>query len=375
MDSVGVSIPSYNQIDHSASTLIGGASPASPASYAGGEPGGLPHYKDFLAKSSGEHYFALLKEYRAVAACGNTAVEGQCLGSDAHKFLKVLRCGREWCQTCGHRGSDTHMRRYSRIIPKVRQMSSMGYFVLQWPLAERDGLRDKASLSRMGIKVAKLFKALGYDRGIRSWDWFGDPKCPWCGYAGKLQNWRDQSQSLYVCARGHEFMLSEVRAGDMRWNPHLNILVDGQYLTKDKLQAVKDFLRVRLGSDSLIVNYSYVSESDEARIPKMLHHARYSVKPTFLRWDWEPGMLLELRGIRSTFYWGHWDGPAAWDIPVVDDAEFALTDVVALQSGSCPECSGSIRWGGVSFLGNLGLRGFVPVGAGYFMFVGSDPPA
>ncbi len=98
-------------------------------------------------------------------------------------------------------------------------MRDMGYFVIEWPVTSRPGLRSKQALADMGKRVKGAFQALGYSRGLRRWHYFGE--------------------------RGNGF------------NPHINVLVESAYLSKQRLENIKAYLRLVLGVPDLIVNYSY----------------------------------------------------------------------------------------------------------------------
>lgn len=335
----------------------------------------LASYKDFLDKSrvgvgyvvgvgySSVGFNVLQHEYRAMQSCQNTAIQGSCGGG--HAFLKVLSCGREYCPTCGLKGSDVHMQRYARIIPRMAHFASVGYFVIQWPVAARPGLRSRDVLSAVGSQVAKVFKKLGFARGIRTWDWFGDPKCPWCGAPGSLMDRRDPVAG-YRCKYGHEFELDQVRDGAMQFNPHLNVLVEGAYLDRAGLAHIKEVLREALGQSELIVHYEYVGADDPARIAKMLHMARYVVKPSFLRLSWDWGLAAILKGVRSIFYWGTWKDEPVWALEEVQDAE-SLASVVMLEGGNCPACGSGVTWAGIVVMSAELMRGYVALGGGYWM--------
>lgn len=379
-----VSSSVYRNDFQNASGQMGDSGKASPR-----ERGGLRQrrhflfrYKDFLDKSrakvgafvAGLGFSTVVldlvqHEVKAVQMCGNTALKGEC--DTGHQFLKVVRCGREFCPTCGHKGSDIHMQRYSRIVPKIQQMEEMGYFVIQWPVSFREAMREKQVLADIGSRVGKLFKQMGYERGIRTWDWFGDPKCPYCAGPGMLLAWRDQDNTVYKCKKGHEFTLGEVRSDWMRFNPHLNVLIEEGFLERDRLEAIKKFLRGHLGVPDLIVNYHYVAEDDPRRVGRMLHHARYVVKPTFLNLEWDPALVGVLKGIRSVFYWGRWKKGLVWELPVVDEGDFHLSSVVSLQRGVCPACFSAVKWHGLMVMSAGVMAGYVAVGAGYWMLESS----
>ncbi|GAI60446.1 unnamed protein product, partial [marine sediment metagenome] len=169
----------------------------------------------------------------------------------------------------------------ARLLPKLQQISSLGYFVIEWPdryryLAER-GLnpdpedavgwcRNKQDLRAtttavvevLGGKASNHHGRVGgwFKRGLVRWHWFGD-KLP-----GK-------------------------------WNPHLNVLVDAARLEPQRLEAIKAELRAALHVPDLIVHYSYCST-----LGQMLQTLRYIARATFRDYAWDPYMAHELWNFR-----------------------------------------------------------------------------
>src|SRR5690606_31199276 len=117
-------------------------------------------YKDSLAKS-------LLPGH--VVGCGSAVLWGHAEGQG---YGKRLYCQREWCPTCGTNRSDAHNRRYARMIPRVQQFSSMGYWVIQFPLSVRHRVRDRNTWRKVARAVVGVLKEW-YPRGLRRWHWFG----------------------------------------------------------------------------------------------------------------------------------------------------------------------------------------------------------
>lgn len=323
----------------------------------------LSSFLDFLQVSLDDFQNFSTHEAKALASCGDSMIFGTC--STGHEFGKVVVCGRQWCSRCGRHGSERHMQRFARILPKIQQFQSMGMFVVQLPLALRSRFRDKESLKKFSSIVARHLKGLGFSRGIYTWDFFGDPKCPSCLRPGKPVKSDGVDTSFRRCPVGHTFHLDSVRSESMGWNPHLNILVEAEILAPEVLSVFKEGLAVAFGSP-LIVNYHYVSRADEKRIPKMLHHARYATKPTFYSLDWDFEAAVAIRGMRSVGYWGTWKGEPAWELEEKEGSE-GLSAVVALEKGVCPVCSAGIVWGGIVRASRyIEVYGWAAVGGGVF---------
>lgn len=315
-----------------------------------------PRYKDCVAKRCGLSLReALSPEFdsgshplrpgdlarKGPLSCGAYMQEGMC--SSGTRYVKYVRCGREWCPTCGRDDSEYHRRRLARWMDKLRQFSSMGYLVIEWPLEARGGLRSVTALRQSWARVKRVLRAHGYVRGLGRWHWFGDPRCPaGCCPTGtrNLPVERDDG-SLWCPVCGLVFAMAEAR---VRWNPHLNVLIDGGYL--EDLEALKRALREALGEPALIVNYGYVDEP--ARI---LHRARYVLRSTFRAWEWAPEMADMLTGFHTTLWWGagQWDKPPVWDLDSEAGAEETpALEVQLLEHGVCPCCQGRLRWHGVT---------------------------
>jgi len=227
--------------------------------------------------------------------CGRSAVVGVC--EHGHLWAQPISCGREWCPVCGQDGSASHMRRMARWLPKVRQMVSVGYFVVTFPDRLLDSL-DPARMAGIGRKVAAVMKRLGFSRGLRRWHFFGDKS--------------------------------------RRWRPHLNVLVDAAFIPRDRLESIKEALRDAVGVPEAVINYSF-----KVGPRRILHLIRYVARATFRDWRWAPRKAQALRGFRNTSWWGQkeWHRPAVWDIPREELGE--LADLVA---GRCPDCGTPIDW-------------------------------
>lgn len=236
----------------------------------------------------------LLKPLRS---CRHVAVTGEC---PAGKWQKILVCGREWCPHCGRKDSERHMQRYARWLPRVQQVMSAGYWVVTVPKSHRDALRWPSELTRVRGIVKRVLKAEGFSRGVMRWHFAGD-KHP------------------------------------EAWHPHLNVLVPGGKLSKDRLESTKSALREALDWPEAVIHYSY--RSGPARL---CHVARYITRPT---WgggpEWETEVAERMHGWRNDCWFGRWDGPTLWSL--TGDGE--VGELVELEKGICPCCRERIRWG------------------------------
>ncbi len=256
-------------------------------------------------------------------ACGKWAVVAECSSGESH-FAKKLYCGKEWCPVCGEDNSAAHKRRQARLLPKVQQMSQLGYFVIEWPEVYRyigewgfnpdpedavgwcynkKDLRGTTT-AIVGVLAGKRMGRRGrvggyFKRGIPRWHWFGD-KLP-----GK-------------------------------WNPHLNVFVDGGHLEPELLETIKAELRAALNVPDLIVHYSYCDTPGQ-----MVQKVRYLTRATFRNYDWNPYMANELWGFRNIRWWGNWKAEPVWELKQAEaqGEDIAGLEVVSkLQDGLCPDC-------------------------------------
>jgi len=278
-------------------------------------------YKDSIANP------ATIKK----TTCGIWAVVSEC-STGLHHFAKKLVCGKEWCEICGADGSAAHKRRQARILPKLQQVSRLGYFVIEFPDVYRhigrrglapdlDGgeyvkgwcysktdLQDttKAIIEVLaGYRLGRRGRVGGYfPRGLGRWHWFGEKR------PGKL-------------------------------NPHFNVLVDGGRLAPERLEAIKAELRCVLHCPDLIVHYSYFDKPGQ-----IVQKGRYVTRATFLNIGWDPYMASELWNFRNMRWFGSWKSEPAWDL---NEAEAegedidGLQAVSSLQDGICPDCGQPLK--------------------------------
>jgi len=294
-------------------------------------------YRDSLAKRS---FFDDEEEYllnKLTTKCPGYWIPG--FDDTGNRYAMELFCGREWCPVCGKKNSKMHLRRFARLLPRAMQMPKIGYFVIEWELASRHKLRNKKAISRIGIKIRKEFKAMGYNRGLSRWHWFGEKT--------------------------------------NKYNPHLNVLVDGMFIPDSRLEGIKSRLKSLLNEPNLIVNYSYRKSPGE-----MVHTLKYITRPTFLDAHWDIPIALELRGFRNQSWWGsgNWSGELVWSLEdLTGEAKKEVINmdykaIESLQAGISPKTGGKITWGKalpIGILDNIPKR---DLGAGYYELEPVRPP-
>ena len=113
-----------------------------------------------------------------------------------------------------------------------------------------------------------------------------------CGRRGRVGGYFERG-----LVRWHWY--GEKRPG--KWNPHLNVLVDGGHLDKKVLKNIKAELRSTLNVPDLIVHYSYFDKPGQ-----IVQKARYVTRATFTNESWNYYMANELYNFRNMRWWGKW---------------------------------------------------------------------
>jgi len=264
-------------------------------------------------------------------------IAGEC--ENGHRFAKELVCGKEFCSVCGEDGSVAHLRRFARWLPKIQQMGQLGYFVFTIPEELRSKYRTKKALSGLGHQVQELLKGFGYSRGLRRWHWFGDKST--------------------------------------KYNPHLNVLVDGGWMSPKKLKAINRAYASLVGAAVIDIKYRYRLSPG-----KMVHSLKYVTRATFRDYELDLEMALELRGFRNMVVWGRgqWDGEAAWSLDELSgkaEAEVEGLDIEAIEAlveKRCPVCGEAVVWGEALPIGLLNMVDKTPLGAGYWRLTDNKSP-
>ncbi|GAI27110.1 unnamed protein product, partial [marine sediment metagenome] len=221
------------------------------------------------------------------------------------------------------------------------QMKGLGYYVFTIPSELRHNYRKRVCvrnkdgsarwvhpLAGLGRDIQKLLKARGYSRGLRRWHFFGDKSS--------------------------------------KYNPHLNVLVDGGRISKRQLRVIKRDYAALLGVPMAVVHYQYRQTPGET-----VHSLKYVLRSTFRDWRWDAELANELHGFRNQLWWGsgRWDDEPVWSMGDIEGADAQDLDTVAvesLESGLCPQCGQPVSWSRalpVAVLESMERRS---LGAGYY---------
>jgi len=271
-----------------------------------------PYYPEVLAQTgtSPANLHQLAPPCRSWGHMGTCEAEG-------HTVAHELICNREWCSSelCGGINGAAHQRRKAKWYPKARQMEIIGRFVITLPVELRKNYRTKATLGRLGIAFKRMFQRHGFERGLRRWHFFGED---------------------------HKDFISSGEAP--RYHPHIETLVDGRYMSKTDLDAVKDSVGAILGIERGKVNmhYQYAHRRDTGR---KCHFISYALRPTFANWEWDEELAHEFIGFRNAMGWGKWEGEPVWDMPKDSDGpDMPSRELMAIQAGYCPLDGSRISW-------------------------------
>lgn len=253
-----------------------------------------------------------LKPFNFLPACSMGFVKGECEGG--HHFAKLLLCGKEWCPDCGADGSAVHKRRISRWWGKVMSMEQMGYLVLTVPPQIRESFKNQVVLSAFRTYVKRYLQRQGYERGLVRYHWAGDD--------GKI------------------------------WHPHLNILLEGGFMSPKEMRALKRDLgryfkkmfpqSLKGKTPKINAWYSYANPKAEGFERHKIHKLKYILRSTLTKIDVvrnakDKELAKVLKGFRTTSTWGKWP----------KDKE-NTSELAALESGKCPhkECCKPLKWEG-----------------------------
>lgn len=311
-----------------------------------------------------------------VEGCGTWAAVGSCTSCHT-RLAKSMSCGREWCPTCGERSSSTHLQRIERWMPKLQQMSAIGYLVIESRVAYRDELRDVSELRRARRRIMGVIKDEGILRGLGRWHYFGDPACPHCRVAKGHPKELERRGDLWTCSRcGFSARTDDLK---MQYLPHINLLFDGYFMPPERLAALRERIR-KADKRFYLAHYSYArlarteglvgqmleqaERQNRKTIGKFRHWAHYVTRATFLSVKWAPEIADTLTETRfhTTWAWGganRWQDPLQWGNEPTDEA------------GGCPLCHGHIQWDRVDLVQNV-LFGAAVVSAGLWILLPPD---
>jgi hypothetical protein len=329
------------------------------------------------------------KRIKHLGKCPEYAVLGH--DSAGHRFRKDIYCGLEWCPICGQKDSSSHNRRFASWLPKVQQLKTVGYFVIEFPLKDRERFHSKTKLETAGKIITSVLKGeteieqrrklnheilrspdlvkirrRWFSLGLRRWHFFGDPP-------------KSVSESIERLAGVKQLPLSDDFV-KMTYNPHVNVLVNAGFIPEKKLDYIKAMLRAALSCPDLIVNYSFADSPGH-----IVDLVKYVTRATFLNIHWDEFLAGNLYGFRNMRSWGKWEiervnqstgeiiSPAAWsltDLKSEAKKEIGDLDIASIHSlgeSRCPIDGLLISWTKPELIRALCPEDIlVDYGAGYY---------
>ncbi len=233
--------------------------------------------------------------------CGSQCIVGE--DEDGNGIIIRSACGREWCPDCR---LIAHRRRISRVLPHLFQLDWMGYGVITFPLEVRLIMRDPSVLTSQAKKLRKLLRKQGYRKVYTRWHLFG-------------------------------------KHGE-KYHPHLNVLLDGGYLSPEELARLKDKIRRKLLKRSIArrIKKDLVIYYDYTRDAKLkMHWVKYVTKASFTDRAWDEPLADALYGFHNGCFAGTWDDPPKWHLTGTDKKFNAL---LSIRKGIHPVSGKPIVW-------------------------------
>lgn len=252
----------------------------------------------------GQAYFKALYESGQQTTCSPGMLTGYCK-TKGHAYLQSTTCGREYCPDCGKDGSPIHARRLNRWIPKVKNLTKVGYLVVTIPEELKKDFHNRLLLRDFRMLLRKKLVRMGYKRGLMRWHYFGD-----CGACN--------GQGCDTC---------EGTGAGRKWNPHLNVILEQGYINdlenstfRNELKSwLSQFFKRLNGGTPCAVNFNFSYATTENEIA---HLVKYVTRSTFRIYQAPTAKLLYR--FCSTSSWGKFT-------PVITTDE-------ALDNNVCPIC-------------------------------------
>lgn len=96
--------------------------------------------------------------------------------SATNKFHKLVFCGKEWCKCCGSYLSPTHVRRITRVWPRVFRglQGTVNYFVITIPMNLRVYMNKEGLNKFRKYWIQKIKREFPGARGFSRFHWAGD---------------------------------------------------------------------------------------------------------------------------------------------------------------------------------------------------------
>jgi len=256
----------------------------------------------------------MIKEKERILCPDAVFLYGRCENCDKGVFLMGGGCDKEVCPACGQVGSGGHLKRYKRWIGKalwmLKEYEAVGYMVVTLP--NEYWKRDREFLKKFRRYIIRKLGREGIKVGKVRYHWAGD-----------------RNKCFY---------------------PHLNILMAGGWLDKERLEGIKEDVAKRLKFDGgkVVIDYHYTKN-----IGKIRHWVWYITRPTLLLIEDEEERLEVweecVKNFRNDVEWGR---PKSIELAKDKEDLKILKEAlpveeykkICLLNNVCPYCGGKIRW-------------------------------
>jgi hypothetical protein len=206
---------------------------------------------EYLPNHQGGKPFAEDVAEAAVAKCVRSYLRGK---YESATYYRGVQCGREWCVTCGAKGSISHRRRVHRVRNKLFTFGDVGYTVFTMPKCYWNYC-GKDELSYLNSFLTRMLKR---ELGSATFDCQGETRWHWAGEDG------------------------------IRYFPHLNVIHNTAFIDADKLKRLRLLwsrcVKRCFKASKLIpcvVNHSYIKASEPDHDIYLSHLIKYVMRATY----------------------------------------------------------------------------------------------
>jgi hypothetical protein len=209
----------------------------------------------------------------AVGACARKYLECELPSGD--KIYKAMYCGRDWCPTCGKRGSVVHRRRVGRLWHRWLTFKQWGYFVFTIAPEQRPYI-NRDVLDKLATYLKRKFQAEGFEHGFERWHWAGED--------------------------------------GTTWKPHINLILERGAIGRTREDFIRIMAQYREDWAQALVRIAgcpYVAGQVHyewaKKISKAVHWLKYIYRPTYSGSD--VSVINTINGFRNSRTWGKFAKP------------------------------------------------------------------
>lgn len=273
--------------------------------------------------------------------CPGYFMTGEC--SQGHQFATLIHCEKEWCPVCSEKGSTHHRKKVGKWLPKAQSYGSMGYWVFTIPEKIRWKYKTKRALSDLSSRIVNGDKSRHIEGVLKQQQ----------GYTNGFLRWH---------------FYSEMQPG--KYNPHLNVIVEGGFISLKKIEKIRKAWAKILGCKVVNIDYGY-----KTTVAEKTACLQYVTRSTFLNEQWDEKLAHELYGFRNMRVFGKFSGEIKWELGMETEKEVVTRK---LDNSICPVCGELIEWNGgvgdILQLDTWSAAGWAhKIAEGYFRLIDREP--